>query len=238
MERGELLYTGKAKSIFRTANERQLLMEFRDDTSAFDGRKTEALSRKGMINNHFNAHIMEHLENSGVATHFDSIVGETQSLVKHLDMIPVECVVRNITTGSICRRLGVEDGMELETPTFEFFLKNDELHDPMINEFHIRTFGWATNDEIEKMIDYTLKTNSILVPLFRDTGIILVDFKLEFGRFDGGLLLGDEFTPDGCRLWDAETREKLDKDRFRQDLGDVVESYEIAASRLGVSVPQ
>ena len=238
MERGELLYTGKAKSIFRTANERQLLMEFRDDTSAFDGRKTEALSRKGMINNHFNAHIMEHLENAGVATHFDSIVGETQSLVKHLDMIPVECVVRNITTGSICRRLGVEDGMELETPTFEFFLKNDELHDPMINEFHIRTFGWATNDEIEEMIDYTLKTNSILVPLFRDAGIILVDFKLEFGRFDGGLLLGDEFTPDGCRLWDAETREKLDKDRFRQDLGDVVESYEIAASRLGVSVPQ
>lgn len=236
MERGELLYTGKAKSIFRTADERQLLMEFRDDTSAFDGRKTQALSRKGKINNHFNAHVMAHLENAGVATHFDAVVGDTQSLVKHLDMIPVECVVRNITTGSICRRLGVEDGMELETPTFEFFLKNDELHDPMINDFHIRTFGWAKDDEIQKMIDRTLKTNAILVPLFRDAGIILVDFKLEFGRFDGDLLLGDEFTPDGCRLWDAETREKLDKDRFRQDLGDVVESYEIAASRLGVSI--
>ncbi len=237
MERGELLYSGKAKSIFRTANEHQLLMEFRDDTSAFDGRKTEALSRKGQVNNYFNAFIMESLENAGISTHFDSLVGDTQSLVKNLDMIPVECVVRNITTGSICRRLGVEENLELETPTFEFFLKNDELHDPMINEYHIRSFGWAEDDEIDKMVDYTLKTNAILSPLFRKAGIILVDFKLEFGRFNSDIVLGDEFTPDGCRLWDSETREKLDKDRFRQDLGDVVESYEIAASRLGVSIP-
>ena len=237
MERGELLYSGKAKSIFRTSNKHQLLMEFRDDTSAFDGRKTEALSRKGKVNNYFNAFIMENLEDAGINTHFDSLVGDTQSLVKNLDMIPVECVVRNITTGSICRRLGVEENMELETPTFEFFLKNDELHDPMINEYHIRTFGWAEDEEIEKMIAYTLKTNAILSPLFREAGIILVDFKLEFGRINGDIVLGDEFTPDGCRLWDSETREKLDKDRFRQNLGDVVESYEIAASRLGISIP-
>ncbi len=237
MERGELLYSGKAKSIFRTANKHQLLMEFRDDTSAFDGRKTEALNRKGQVNNYFNAFIMENLESAGISTHFDSLVGDTQSLVKNLDMIPVECVVRNITTGSICRRLGVEENIELETPTFEFFLKNDELHDPMINEYHIRSFGWAEDDEIDKMVDHTLKTNAILSPLFRKAGIILVDFKLEFGRFNGDIVLGDEFTPDGCRLWDSETREKLDKDRFRQDLGDVVESYEIAASRLGVSIP-
>ena len=237
MERGELLYSGKAKSIYKTANARQLLMEFRDDTSAFDGRKTEALNRKGKVNNYFNAHIMQALEDSGINTHFDSLVADNQSLVKNLDMIPVECVVRNITTGSICRRLGVEEGMELSTPTFEFFLKNDELHDPMINDYHIRSFGWAKESEIERMKGYTLKTNAILSPLFREAGIILVDFKLEFGRYDGGLVLGDEFTPDGCRLWDAETREKLDKDRFRQDLGDVVESYEIAAKRLGVSIP-
>ena len=237
MERGELLYSGKAKSIFRTSSKHQLLMEFRDDTSAFDGRKTEALSRKGKVNNYFNAFIMENLEDAGINTHFDSLVGDTQSLVKNLDMIPVECVVRNITTGSICRRLGVEENMELETPTFEFFLKNDELHDPMINEYHIRTFGWAEDEEIEKMIAYTLKTNAILSPLFREAGIILVDFKLEFGRFNGDIVLGNEFTPDGCRLWDSETREKLDKDRFRQNLGDVVESYEIAASRLGISIP-
>ena len=236
MKRGELLYAGKAKSVFRTENENRLLMEFRDDTSAFDGRKTEALSRKGMVNNYFNAHIMSALEEGGVKTHFESLVSETQSLVKHLDMIPVECVVRNLTTGSICRRLGVPEGVELESPTFEFFLKNDELHDPMINEYHIRSFGWAEEQEIKQMTELTFATNSILKPLFRKAGIMLIDFKLEFGRYQNQLLLGDEFTPDGCRLWDVETREKLDKDRFRQDLGDVVESYEIAAQRLGISM--
>ena len=237
MERGELLYSGKAKSIYRTAEEQQLLMEFRDDTSAFDGRKTEALNRKGKVNNYFNAHIMKCLEADGVKTHFDSLVSDNQSLVKNLDMIPVECVIRNITTGSICRRLGVEENIKLEPPTFEFFLKNDELHDPMINEYHIRSFGWANDEEIRKMVGYTFKTNAILQQLFLEAGIILVDFKLEFGRFGRDILLGDEFTPDGCRLWDAETREKLDKDRFRQGLGDVVESYEIAAHRLGIKIP-
>ncbi len=237
MKRRDLLYTGKAKSVFRTDDDQKLLIEFRDDTSAFDGRKTEALSRKGTVNNHFNAFIMQHLEAAGIPTHFESLVDDTQSLVKFLDMIPVECVVRNITTGSICRRLGVQEGIELEAPTFEFFLKNDELHDPMINRYHIESFGWAHASEVERMTELTFATNSALVPLFRDAGIILVDFKLEFGRFGDQIVLGDEFTPDGCRLWDSETREKLDKDRFRQDLGDVVESYEIAASRLGISIP-
>lgn len=237
MKPGKLLYTGKAKSIYQTENENQLLMEFRDDTSAFDGRKITALSRKGMVNNHFNAHIMRSLDEGGVKTHFDELVSENQSLVKHLDMIPVECVVRNLTTGSICRRLGVKEGLELENPTFEFFLKNDELHDPMINEYHIRSFGWARDDEIKQMTELTFAANSILKPLFSAAGIMLIDFKLEFGRYGDQLLLGDEFTPDGCRLWDEETREKLDKDRFRQDLGDVVEGYEIAARRVGISMP-
>ena len=235
MNQGALMYTGKAKSIFATDDEDTLMMEFRDDTSAFDGRKTEALSRKGMVNNHFNAFIMQKLEAGGVKTHLVSQVDDTRSLVRHLDMIPVECVVRNIATGSICRRLGVQDGLELETPTFEFFLKNDELHDPMINEYHIRSFNWASDAEIKRMTELTFATNAVLVPLFRAANIILVDFKLEFGRYKGELLLGDEFTPDGCRMWDVDTREKLDKDRYRQDLGDVVESYQIAAKRLGIS---
>ena len=235
MNQGALMYTGKAKSIFATDDEDTLMMEFRDDTSAFDGRKTEALSRKGMVNNHFNAFIMDKLEAGGVKTHLVSQVDDTRSLVRHLDMIPVECVVRNIATGSICRRLGVQDGLELETPTFEFFLKNDELHDPMINEYHIRSFNWASDAEIKRMTELTFATNAVLVPLFRAANIILVDFKLEFGRYKGDLLLGDEFTPDGCRMWDVDTREKLDKDRYRQDLGDVVESYQIAAKRLGIT---
>lgn len=235
MNQGALMYSGKAKSIFATDDDNTLLMEFRDDTSAFDGRKTAALNRKGLVNNHFNAFIMQKLEEAGIKTHLVSMIDDTKSLVKHLDMIPVECVVRNISTGSICRRLGVEDGLELNTPTFEFFLKNDELHDPMINEYHIRAFDWASDEEVEKMTQLTFATNSVLVPLFRAANIILVDFKLEFGRYNGDLLLGDEFTPDGCRLWDADTREKLDKDRYRQDLGNVVESYEIAARRLGIS---
>ncbi len=234
MKQGALMYSGKAKSIFATDDSDTLLMEFRDDTSAFDGRKTAELSRKGMVNNHFSAFIMQKLESAGVKTHHMSMLDGTRSLVRNLDMIPVECVVRNIATGSICRRLGVQDGLALDPPTFEFFLKNDELHDPMINDYHIRSFNWATDEEIRKMTEMTFTTNSVLVPLFKAANIILVDFKLEFGRFRGELYLGDEFTPDGCRLWDADTREKLDKDRYRQDLGNVVESYEIAARRLGV----
>ena len=235
MNQGALMYSGKAKSIFATDDDNTLLMEFRDDTSAFDGRKITALNRKGLVNNHFNAFIMQKLEEAGIKTHLVSMIDDTKSLVRHLDMIPVECVVRNISTGSICRRLGVEDGLELTPPTFEFFLKNDELHDPMINEYHIRAFNWASDEDVREMTELTFATNAVLVPLFRDANIILVDFKLEFGRFNGELLLGDEFTPDGCRLWDADTREKLDKDRYRQDLGNVVESYEIAARRLGIS---
>ena len=148
MKKGEELYSGKAKSVFLTDEATRLIMEFRDDTSAFDGEKIDQLDRKGMVNNRFNAFIMSHLEEQGVATHFDALLSDNESQVKHLDMIPVECVVRNIATGSLCRRLGVEDGLDLVPPTFEFFLKNDELHDPMINEYHIASFGWATPEEV------------------------------------------------------------------------------------------
>ena len=238
MEKGEELYSGKAKSVFETSDPARLVMVFRDDTSAFDGVKVEKLDRKGMVNNHFSAFIMDQLEAAGVATHHEGLLNETESLVKRLDMIPLECVVRNIATGSLCKRLGVEDGIDLVPPTFEFFLKNDELHDPMINEYHIRSFNWASQSEIDVMIARTFEVNDILTKMFSAAGMLLVDFKLEFGRFDGVLLLGDEFTPDGCRLWDTDTRKKLDKDRFRRGLGGVVEAYEEVAMRLGVDLGQ
>lgn len=238
MEKGEELYSGKAKSVFETSDPTRLVMVFRDDTSAFDGVKVEKLDRKGMVNNHFSAFIMDQLEAAGVATHHERLLSETESLVKRLDMIPVECVVRNIATGSLCKRLGVEDGIDLVPPTFEFFLKNDDLHDPMINEYHIRSFNWASQSEIDVMIARTFEVNDILTKMFSAAGMLLVDFKLEFGRFDGTLLLGDEFTPDGCRLWDTDTRKKLDKDRFRRGLGGVVEAYEEVAMRLGVDLGQ
>jgi len=234
MEKKAELYAGKAKSVFTTDDPDRLILLFRDDTSAFDGEKMAQLARKGMVNNKFNAFIMQKLEAAGVPTHFVRLISDNESLVKRLDMIPIECVVRNIATGSIVRRLGVQDGMDLEPPTFEFFLKNDALHDPMVNDYHIRTFGWATDEEVEQMKALTFKVNQVLKQLFADAGLLLVDYKLEFGRYQGQVLLGDEFTPDGCRLWDAETRKKLDKDRFRQGLGDVVEAYEEVAHRLGV----
>jgi phosphoribosylaminoimidazole-succinocarboxamide synthase len=236
MQKKAELYAGKAKSVYTTDDPERLILHFRNDTSAFDGEKIEKLERKGMVNNKFNHFIMQKLEAAGVSTQLDRLLDDNEALVKNLDMIPVECVVRNIATGSIVRRLGVTDGMDLNPPTFEFFLKNDALHDPMINDYHIQTFGWATEDEVASMKSLTFKVNGILTQLFADAGMLLVDYKLEFGRFNGEIVLGDEFTPDGCRIWDANTRNKLDKDRFRQGLGGVVEAYEEVAHRLGVDL--
>lgn len=236
MEKKAELYRGKAKSVYTTDDPTRLVLLFRNDTSAFDGEKVEQLARKGMVNNKFNHFIMSKLEEAGVPTQMDHLLSDTEALVKKLDMIPVECVVRNVAAGSICRRLGVQEGLELNPPTFEFFLKNDPLHDPMINEFHIRAFGWATDEQVERMKELTFKVNDVLKKLFDDAGLILVDYKLEFGVYEGQVLLGDEFSPDGCRLWDKETRQKLDKDRFRQGLGGVVEAYEEVAHRLGVKL--
>lgn len=236
MEKQELLYSGKAKSVYKTDDERFLILHYRNDTSAFDGQKIEQLDRKGMINNKFNAFIMTKLAEAGIANHFVQLNADDESVVKRLDMIPVECVVRNVAAGSLCRRLGVEEGIELTPPTFELFLKNDALHDPMINEHHAESFGWATAEQLATMKALTFKVNQVLKQLFEDAGLLLVDYKLEFGVFDGEIVLGDEFTPDGCRLWDAETRKKLDKDRFRQGLGGVVEAYEEVAHRLGMQL--
>ena len=235
MQKREELYAGKAKSVYTTDDPDKLILLFRNDTSAFDGKKIEQLDRKGMVNNKFNAFIMQKLAEAGIPTHFERLLSEQEAVVKKLKMIPIECVVRNIAAGSICRRLGVQEGIDLDPPTFEFFLKNDALGDPMINEYHIRSFHWAEPEHVEKMQELTFKVNRILKELFLAGDMLLVDYKLEFGLYKGEVILGDEFTPDGCRLWDVNTREKLDKDRFRQNLGNVVESYELVGNRLGLT---
>ena len=176
MKKIELLSSGKAKSLYTTENSDQLIMEYRDDTSAFDGKKIEKLAGKGTVNNRFNAHVMQQIEKSGIPTHFIDEVSENESLVRKLEMVPIECVVRNITAGSICKRLGLEEGMELNPPTFEFFYKDDELGDPMVNEFHIISFNWGTEEDIEEMRELTFKVNDVLKKMFADGGLLLVDF--------------------------------------------------------------
>ena len=235
MEKREELYAGKAKSIYKTDDPDLLIMLFRNDTSAFDGKRIEQLDRKGMVNNKFNAFIMGKLQAAGIPTHFEKLLSDNEVLVKKMDMIPVECVMRNLAAGSLVRRLGVQEGLELTPPTFELFLKNDALGDPMINESHVESFGWAKPEHLARMKELTFKINHILKELFASGNMLLVDFKVEFGLHKGEVILGDEFSPDGCRLWDKDTREKLDKDRFRQNLGNVVESYEIVGNRLGLT---
>lgn len=234
MEKRELLYTGKAKSVYTTDDADLLVILYRNDTSAFDGKKVEQLDRKGMVNNKFNAFIMGKLAAAGIPVHQVKLLSDTESLVKRLDMIPVECVVRNFAAGSLVKRLGVEEGKELIPPTFELFLKNDALGDPMVNEYHVRSFGWATEAQLARMKELSFQVNEVLKGLFLAGNLLLVDFKLEFGVHKGEIVLGDEFSPDGCRLWDKDTRKKLDKDRFRQGLGGVVEAYEEVGARLGI----
>lgn len=235
MEKREQLYAGKAKSIYKTDDADHVIMLFRNDTSAFDGKRIEQLDRKGMVNNKFNAFIMTKLQEAGIPTHFVKLLSDTEVLVKNMQMIPVECVVRNLAAGSLVRRLGVQEGMDLNPPTFELFLKNDALGDPMVNESHVQSFGWATPEQLTRMKELTFKINAVLKDLFASGNMLLVDFKVEFGLHKGEVILGDEFSPDGCRLWDKDTREKLDKDRFRQNLGNVVESYEMVGQRLGLT---
>ena len=237
MEKRQQLYRGKAKTVFATDDPALVIMHFRDDTSAFDGTKVAQLPQKGETNNKINAFIMGKLAEAGVATHFVRILNERDTLVRALKMIPVECVVRNVCAGSMAKRYGIAEGTVLAEPIFEFFYKSDALHDPLVNDDHIRVLGWASTDEIAQMKALTHKVNAVLQPLFARAGIDLVDYKLEFGHAldepQGPLLLGDEFTPDGCRLWDHASQEKLDKDRFRRDLGDVIAKYREVAQRIG-----
>lgn len=228
------LYRGKAKTVFSTENPDYLILEFRNDTSAFDGQRIEQLDRKGKINNKFNYFIMNKLAQAGIPTQIEALLSDNEVLVKKLKMIPVECVIRNRAAGSLVKRLGVEEGQVLNPPTFELFLKNDALHDPMVNKYHCQSFGWATEQQLNRMKVLSFEINKILTELFAKAGLILVDFKLEFGLFNGDIILGDEFSPDGCRLWEQDSLKKMDKDRFRQGLGGVIEAYEEVAQRIGV----
>jgi phosphoribosylaminoimidazole-succinocarboxamide synthase len=238
MEKRHELYRGKAKTVYATDDPGLLVMHFRDDTSAFDGAKVSQLAKKGETNNRITAFIMGKLAAASVPTHFVRLLNERDSLVVALKMIAVECVVRNVCAGSMAKRYGIAEGTRLPEPIFEFFYKSDALHDPLVNDDHIRVLGWANEADIAQMKTLTHRVNQVLKPLFANAGIELVDYKLEFGHAasdpSGPLLLGDEFTPDGCRLWDLATQEKLDKDRFRRDLGGVIEKYQEVAERIGV----
>jgi phosphoribosylaminoimidazole-succinocarboxamide synthase len=237
MEKRQELYKGKAKTVYATDDPHRLVMHYRDDVSAFDGAKLAKLEQKGETNNKINAYVMGKLATAGVPTHFVRMLNERESLVKALRMIPVECVVRNVCAGSMAKRYGITEGTRLPEPIFEFFLKSDALHDPLCNDDHIRVLGWATVEDIAQMRKLTHKVNGVLKPLFAAAGMDLVDYKLEFGHPiedpASPLVLGDEFTPDGCRLWDAKTGEKMDKDRFRRDLGTVIDHYREVAQRIG-----
>ena len=227
MEKLEKLYEGKAKILYKTSDPDLLIQYFKDDASAFDGKKKGTIVDKGVMNNHMSSRIFEYLEENGVKTHFVKNLNDREMLVKNLDIIPVEVVLRNVAAGSLCKRLGIEEGRVFEEqPILEFFYKSDPLGDPMINECHVDIFGWATKEEVEILKLEGLKINKLMVEFFKERKIRLVDFKVEFGRHKGQVLLGDEISPDGCRLWDWETNEKMDKDRFRFNLGSVEEKYQ------------
>ncbi|MBE3585702.1 phosphoribosylaminoimidazolesuccinocarboxamide synthase [Desulfofundulus thermocisternus] len=232
MQKGELLYEGKAKKVYRTGDPGIYLVEYKDDATAFNGLKKGVISGKGELNNKISAHFFRLLEEKGIATHFVEQVGEREMLVRALEIIPVEVVVRNIAAGSLARRLGMDEGTALPRPVVEYYYKSDELGDPMINDDHIAVLNLATGEEMSAMKKVALSVNEILRAYLTPRNLELVDFKLEFGRHEGKILLGDEISPDTCRFWDTRTKEKLDKDRFRRDLGGVEEAYQEVWRRL------
>jgi len=232
MKKGEMLYEGKAKKVYSTDDSGALLLTYKDDATAFDGAKKGTIRDKGIINNRVSCLLFKLLEREGIETHFLKWVDERSVLVKRLEMLPVEVVVRNLVAGSLAKRCGREEGSELQRPVIELYYKDDSLHDPMINESHALAMGWATEEQLRIMKEKAFKINNILRSFFDNIGIILVDFKIEFGVFQGRVVLGDEISPDTCRLWDKESLEELDKDRFRRDLGKEEEAYREVARRI------
>lgn len=225
MEKRELIYEGKAKRIYTTDNPDLVIQYFKDEATAFNAQKRGTIASKGILNNQMSETFFRLLEREGIPTHFVERLNEREMLVKRLDIIPVETVVRNVIAGSLAKRLGLEEGKALPAPIVEYYYKSDALGDPMINQWHVTVFGMATEAELKTLTDLALKTNAVLRTFLEGKGLLLVDMKLEFGRHHGQILLGDEICPDTCRFWDTATREKLDKDRFRQDLGGVEEAY-------------
>lgn len=231
-EKRDMLYEGKAKKIYRTDEQDLFWVEFKDDATAFNGEKKGTIAEKGRYNAQISAILFQMLEAKGIPTHFVQLVSEREMLCKALQIVPVEVVARNIAAGSLAKRLGLEEGAELRKPVLEFYYKSDELGDPMINEYHIDTMELATPEQVAKMKELAWQINNHLSEHMQKVGIILVDFKLEFGLHQDEVLLGDEISPDTCRFWDAETRMKLDKDRFRRDMGNVEDAYQEVLRRL------
>lgn len=232
MEKQRLLYEGKAKRVYATLDPDLVVVDYKDDATAFNGLKKGQIVNKGVFNNKIAAHFFTLLTAKGIANHYVRQLSEREMLVKKLDILKVEVVVRNIAAGSLSKRLGLEEGTSLRHPVLELYYKDDALHDPMINEYHLYALGIATAGQVQELAVTALQINEILTSFLQERQIVLVDFKLEFGLFHGRLLLGDEISPDTCRFWDAGTKEKLDKDRFRRDLGGVEEAYEEILRRL------
>jgi len=228
-----MLYEGKAKRVYETDDKDLYIVSYKDDATAFNGKKRGSILGKGAINNKVTNHMMQLLEGKGIPTHFVEQLSDTDTLVKAVKIIPLEVIVRNIAAGSLSARLGLDEGVHLATPVLEFCYKRDDLDDPMVNNYHIQALSLATDEQVQLITDYALRINEILCSYLEDLGITLVDFKLEFGMTSSGqLLLSDEISPDTCRFWDTKTNRKLDKDRFRRDLGDVEAAYQEILSRL------
>ena len=235
MEKKELLYEGKAKKVYTTENPDVLIVDYKDDATAFNGVKKGTIVGKGVVNNRMTNHIFKMLEEKGIPTHFIEELSDRETAVKKVEIVPLEVIVRNVAAGSFSKKLGIEEGFRLLSPTLEFSYKNDELGDPMINDYYAVAIGAATREEIDKITELFFKINEILVDYFKSIKVDLIDFKVEFGRYKGQIILADEISPDTCRFWDSETHEKLDKDRFRRDLGHVEEAYEEIYRRIGLA---
>ena len=233
MEKREQLYEGKAKKVFATDDADLVIVDYKDDATAGDGAKKGTIRGKGVVNNRLSNNLMKMLAEKGVPTHFVEELSDRETLVKKVEIVPLEVIIRNVAAGSFTKRLGVPEGTVLKIPTIEFSYKNDEYHDPLINHYHALALGLATQEEIDTIIRLAFQVNDLLKAFFLTVGIRLVDFKLEFGRLTGGtIVLADEISPDTCRLWDEKTHEKLDKDRFRRDLGKVEDAYQEVMRRL------
>ena len=233
MQKLEQIYEGKAKKVYKTDDPERYIVDYKDDATAFNGLKKGTIAGKGIINNQMSNRLMQMIEQKGVPTHFVRELSERETLVKKVSIVPLEVIVRNIAAGSFSKRYGMEEGVVFEQPTIEFSYKNDALGDPLLNTLHARALGLATDTEIEQIKCYAFRINEILKAFWAECGVTLVDFKLEFGRLsDGTIVLADEISPDTCRLWDTKTHEKLDKDRFRRDLGGVEDAYAEIMKRL------
>lgn len=234
MKKVDLLYEGKAKKVYTTEDPKVLIVDYKDDATAFNGIKKGTIVGKGIVNNRMSNRVFQLLEKNGIPTHYIEELSDRETAVKRVDIVPIEVIIRNVAAGSFSKRLGVEEGVQFKEPTIEFSYKNDDLGDPLINSHFAVAMNLATWDEIKVIEEYAFKVNEVLKEYFLKVNLKLIDFKIEFGRYEGTIILADETSPDTCRLWDADTNEKLDKDRFRRDLGNVEEAYNEVFKRLGL----